>query len=138
MPDINVWLALSFSGHPHHQAALFWFNQQNARNCVFCRMTQQGYLRLSTNTKIFASDALSLPEAWDAYDLLLSDSRVFWQGEPAAIEGEWRKLTSDEFFPVKIWNDAFLAAFAKTASLQLVTFDKGFRRYSGLDFKLLN
>ncbi len=101
-------------------------------------MTQQGYLRLSTNPKVFASDALSLPEAWNAYDLLLSDSRVFVQDEPITIEGEWRKLTSDESFSVKIWNDAFLAAFAKTASLQLVTFDKGFRRYSGLDFKLLN
>ncbi len=101
-------------------------------------MTQQGYLRLSTNPKVFGDDALSLPKAWDAYDFLLSDSRIFIEIEPAGIEAEWRKLTNDESFSPKIWNNAFLAAFAKTASLQLVTFDKGFRRYAGLNLDLLS
>ncbi|UCE54337.1 MAG: PIN domain-containing protein [Desulfobacterales bacterium] len=28
-----------------------------------------------------------------------------------------------------MWNDAYLAAFAQTANLEIVTFDQGFREY---------
>ena len=137
LPDINVWLALTFSGHPHHEAALKWFNTTNSNSSAFCRMTQQGYLRLSTNPKAFLSDALTLPKAWKAFDLLLSDSRTFYCDEPRGVEDEWRKFTNKAAFSVKIWNDAFLAALAKMAGLQLVTFDKGFKRYAGLKMHLL-
>ena len=137
LPDINIWLALSFSAHPHHAKALKWFDSMPADSCAFCRMTQQGYLRLASNPKVFETDALSLPKAWKAYDTLLGDERVRFEVEPAEVELEWRSLTSKESFSVKIWNDAYLAAFSKRAKFQLVTFDRGFRRYPGLSLKLL-
>jgi toxin-antitoxin system PIN domain toxin len=137
LPDINVWLALTFSGHPHHSAALTWFDGRPANSCAFCRMTQQGYLRLASNPKLFGADTLTLPKAWKAYDTALEDERVVFETEPAGVEMEWRSLTSGESFSAKIWNDAFLAAFAKQSALQLVTFDRGFRRYPGLNLKSL-
>lgn len=100
-------------------------------------MTQQGFLRLASNPKAFASDALSLPEAWNAFDTLMSDKRVTFEGEPPAVEAAWRQLTGEESFSAKTWNDAFLAAFANTAALELVTFDRGFQRYPGLSLRLL-
>ena len=100
-------------------------------------MTQQGFLRLSSNPKVFKSDALSLPSAWTAFDTLMSDERVTFESEPAEVNAEWRLFTNDESFSAKIWNDAFLAAFAKSAGRQLVTFDKGFARYDGLNLKRL-
>ena len=100
-------------------------------------MTQQGFLRLSSNPKVFRSDALDLVEAWQAYDTLMSDERVTHESEPGGIEAEWRALTGDAAFSARIWNDAFLAAFAKATSRQLVTFDRGFQRYPGLKLKLL-
>ena len=116
LPDINVWLALTFSGHPHHASTLAWFDGQ------------QGYLRLASNPRLFGSDLLSLPKAWKAYALALGDERIVFESEPVGIEDEWRSLTSGESFSAKIWNDAFLAAFAKQSALQLVAFDRGFRR----------
>ncbi len=86
---------------------------------------------------MFLSDALTLPEAWKAYDLLMSDERLDFQTEPTAVEREWRRYTGKATFSAKIWNDAYLAAFAKTASMEMVTFDRGFRRYTGLRLVLL-
>ncbi len=138
LPDINVWLALTFSAHPHHGTAAAWFQElEPGSTCAFCRMTQQGFLRLSSNPRAFASDSLSLPEAWNAFDTLISDARVTYEDEPPAVEAEWRRLTGEESFSPKIWNDAFLAAFARTAALELVTFDRGFRRYQDLSLRLL-
>ena len=100
-------------------------------------MTQQGYLRLASNPSVFKSDALNLAAAWSAYDSLIRDERVRFEAEPIEVESEWRALTNDENFSVKIWNDAFLAAFAKCSMLEMVTFDRGFRRYDGLRLRLL-
>jgi predicted nucleic acid-binding protein len=36
-----------------------------------------------------------------------------------------------------LWTDANLAALAKCAGLRLVTFDRGFGRFSGLDLLVL-
>jgi toxin-antitoxin system PIN domain toxin len=133
LPDINVWLSLTFSGHPQHGDALAWFETVSVNSCAFSRMTQQGFLRLASNPKVFKSDALSLPECWRVYDILTEDERIFYSEEPTDIEVEWRSQADDCAFSVKIWNDAYLAAFAIRAGLKLVTFDQGFRRYSGLD-----
>jgi len=137
LPDINVWIALTFSAHPHHQQAATWFGKQATGSCSFCRMTQQGYLRLISNAKIFGDDAQTLPKAWKSFDTLMSDERVMFRAAPDTVEQEWRLLTGKKQFSAKIWNDAFLAAFAKQGGLKLVTFDKGFRRYSGLSLTLL-
>jgi toxin-antitoxin system PIN domain toxin len=138
LPEINVWLALTFSGHGHHPEAARWFHETaQPKSCLFCRMTQQGYLRLATNPKVFLRDALTLTRAWNAYDTLRRDPRAYFADEPSQVEQTWRKLTNDESFSPKIWNDAFLAAFAMERDCQLVTFDRGFRRYSGLNLVLL-
>jgi hypothetical protein len=42
LPDINVWLALTFDSHVHHPAAKVWFDALADEHCFFCRMTQQG------------------------------------------------------------------------------------------------
>ena len=135
--DINVWLALTFSGHEHHSTAADWFDQAADDSCAFCRMTQQGFLRLASNPKAMLRDALSLPKSWGGYDRLLSDPRVFFAAEAPGTEDEWRALTGKESFSVKIWNDAFLSAFAKSSGLQMATFDRGFKRYPGLKLKVL-
>ena len=98
-----------------------------ADSCAFCRMTQQACLRLSSNPNVFESDALRLPKAGKAYDTLIDDERIRLENEPAESETSWRELTGGESFSAKIWNDAYLAAFAKQTKLQLVAQMKGWR-----------
>ena len=45
LPDVNVWLAVTFDSHSHHPAAKTWFDGLSGQVCYFCRMTQQGFLR---------------------------------------------------------------------------------------------
>jgi uncharacterized protein len=138
LPDVNVWLALAFGSHVHHPAAKTWFDGlPNDAVCFFCRLTQQGFLRLATNPSVFGKHAVTLPDAWQKYDILLSDPRVAYAEEPAGLEPQWRGFTQHQSFSPKVWNDAYLAAFALTANLNVVTFDKAFTQYANVKCMVL-
>jgi toxin-antitoxin system PIN domain toxin len=135
--DVNVWLALAFDSHAHHAKAKAWFDGLTGELCHFCRMTQQGFLRLAANPKVFGPDARTLDEAWELYDLFLSDPRVTFAAEPPGLEPQWRLFTGGRRFAPNLWNDAYLAAFAVAGGYELVTFDHGFSQYPGLAFVIL-
>ena len=135
--DVNLWVALAFDKHVHHSVANNWFGGISDGNGSFCRMTQQGFLRLSTNPKVLGSDAVTLVDAWRLYDRFLSDPRVVFAPEPEGIELLWRGHTRARPFSPKVWNDAYLAAFAQAAGYGLVTFDRGFAQFAGLGCNIL-
>ena len=105
---------------------------------LICRLTQQGYLRLVTNPKAFGAEAVSLSAAWILYDALVADPRVRYAPEPPGIEEFWRSYTQGQSFSPKIWNDAFLAAFAQASLLEVVTFDQGFAQYKNVNCTILS
>src|SRR5205807_941673 len=105
--------------------------------CFFCRMTQQGFLRLATNPVVLKADTVSLDGAWQLYDTMLTDARIAFADEPAGLDPHWRRLTRGSTFSPHVWNDAFLAAFALAGNYEVVTFDKGFARYPGLKSTIL-
>jgi toxin-antitoxin system PIN domain toxin len=128
-PDVNVWIALTYGGHIHHRIARAWFAQvgMDERLC-FCRFTQLSLLRLLTTEAVMGTDeVMSQAQAWGAYDIWLSDSRVIFLEEPAHIDGVFRSLSHSNSSEPKVWSDSYLAAFASVAELRLVTFDRGFQ-----------
>ena len=138
LPDINFWLALTFDSHVHHPAAKTWFDQlPDDAICFFCRLTQQGFLRLASNARVFGPHALTLPDAWQKFDMLMCDPRVAFADEPAGVETQWRGFTQSQTFSPHVWNDAYLAAFALVANLELVSFDKGFKQYAKVTCRIL-
>ena len=138
LPDINVWLALAFEAHYHHKTARDWFEKRDSEDCYLCRLTQTGFMRLATNTMVFKRETLTLSEAWSCYDSFLSDHRIEYSQEPLGLEHLWREYTMLEQYSPKVWNDAYLAAFARAGELTLVTFDKGFTHFKNLDLNLLS
>ena len=55
LADSNIWLALTLSKHRFHQASLAWLDRLHAGELVvFCRSTQQSYLRLLTTAEVLA------------------------------------------------------------------------------------
>lgn len=61
--DFNVWLAMALDGQVHHSIAREWFDRvRNEDERLFCRLTQQGFLRLATNPKVFSNNALTMAE----------------------------------------------------------------------------
>ena len=135
--DINIWLALVFEAHAHHDIVRQWFDKIGDENCAFCRMTQQGFLRLSTNPAVFGKESLSIVVAWKTYETILNDLRVYFFHEPDGLDTVWRQYTGQKIWSHKIWNDAYLAAFAKCAGQTIVSLDRDFRKFKKLDYVIL-
>ena len=92
--DVNVWIALSVSGHPHHGEASYSLHRlENDSTLVFSGFTQLGLLRLLTNTAVMSDEALTLGEAWAVYDRWLQDPRVESYPEPRNVGAEFRLAT---------------------------------------------
>lgn len=77
-------------------------------------------------------------EAWGLYQAFCADDRVTFLAEPAATEEAWERHSAVQTASPKLWMDAYLAAFAKAAGARLVTFDKGFRQFGGVDVLVLS
>jgi toxin-antitoxin system PIN domain toxin len=141
--DTNVWLALALSGHGHHAATRRWLDSvQEPASILFCRTTQQSFLRLLTNAAVLApygNPPLSNGEAWAAYEALLTDDRILLrEKEPENIEKHWQAFAVRNTASPKLWMDAYLAAFALADGCRMVTTDSAFRQFRGLDLLLLS
>ena len=138
LPDINVWLALTFQSHVNHNAALQWLESADDLQIAFCRQTQQGFLRIATNPKAMGEHAVTIKKAWQLYETIEQDSRVCFEEEPSQIQSLWKRFTYRQSKSPKLWNDAWLAAFCLGSGAQLVSFDKAFRQFETLDYILLS
>jgi uncharacterized protein len=134
--DVNVWLALASEHHAHHRTATAALS--HLPNPVFCRVTQASLLRLLTNAATMGPNICTSEQAWSIYHRIGEHSGAIFQPEPPGLEHQWRIFTASAQSPSgAAWNDAYLAAFAVCSEIQLATFDTGFKRYRGLDCRLL-
>lgn len=139
--DTSVWIALAFPTHPHHRqatdAAASFSVQAPA---IFCRATQQSFLRLITTPAIqhvYGAESLTNEDAWAALARFLAAPAIAYRDEPPGLFASWRNLATRQNASPKVWMDAYLAAFAICAGHRLVTIDKAFNQYAGLDLQLL-
>jgi len=137
LPDINVWVALASDRHVHHGLARDWFSAIRGAGSAFCRVTQMGFLRLLTNSRVMGDDVLNQRQAWSVYEQLARDPRVVFALEPPNIEPVWKKLTQSAFAVTGLWTDAYIAALARLHNFHVVSFDRGFRKIAGLDSTIL-
>jgi uncharacterized protein len=141
LPDTNLWLALTLSGHTHHAVAKAWLDDESMPESIaFCRSTQQSFLRLMTTASVLAVygiDPLSNRQAWAAYEALVADERIICHPEPPYVEAIWKKLAARKTSSPKLWMDAYLAAFAIATGAQLVTVDKAFTQFADLDVMVI-
>jgi toxin-antitoxin system PIN domain toxin len=141
LADTNVWLALALSKHQFHAAAQTWLTACGHKKVVFCRSTQQSFLRLLTTKAVLAPYSippLSNQAAWSLYDRLIADDRIVLVEEPNGLEAIWRKLSAGTNASPKLWVDAYLAAFAMAGDHRLVTTDQGFKQFKALDLTVLS
>jgi toxin-antitoxin system PIN domain toxin len=141
LADSNVWLALALSKHEFHDAARTWLAERGPREALLCRSTQQSLLRLLSTKAVLAPyriPPLSNKAAWSFYERLRANQRISWAEEPSGLESTWKKLAARSQASPKLWMDAYLAAFAITGGHQLVTTDKAFKQFKGLDLRVLS
>jgi uncharacterized protein len=139
--DTNVWLALSLSKHKFHNDAQAWLATAiKSQEVLFCRSTQQSFLRLLTTEAMFKGFGLqpfNNKDAWALYQSFLANPAIGYAQEPTGLETQWGALASRETSSPKMWMDAYLAAFAISGGYQLVTTDEGFKDYVGLDLVVI-
>lgn len=142
--DSNVWVAAVFPKHPSNHKALEALEESTPSNpAIFCRSTQQSFLRLASTPallKAYGADRLSNRGVLELLDALLLLPQVCEREEPPGMSALWHRLATRDTASPKVWMDAYLAAFAITGGLQMVTFDHDFKNVEsqGLDLRLLS
>lgn len=141
--DSNVWLAAAFAEHPAHAVARQLLRSVSAEEpALWCRATQQSFLRLASTpviTQAYGVPKATNGDAWAALQTFLALPQVDVIDEPPDLGRTWCQLGAIEQVAPKRWMDAYLAAFAITAGLALVSLDQDFRQFEreGLTLWLL-
>jgi toxin-antitoxin system PIN domain toxin len=137
LADVNVVLALLVRRHEHHKQALRWFNNLSADEAGICRFVQLGIIRLLSNRNLMNDEVLSPSAAWQLVDELLEDERVIFLHEPPDLGGLLPSFLNADSPATKLVGDAYLAAFSIAGARRMVTLDRGFRQFKGLNLDLL-
>lgn len=134
--DSNVWLALCVNRHSHAERARLWFENAGSEKFFLCRFTQVAVLRLLTTEGVMGPDTETMAGAWKLLDQIQADDRIEFLSEPDGLDDEFRVRSRLPSRSPKVWADAYLLAFAATAGLKLVTFDRALKA-KGVDILVL-
>ena len=132
--DVNVWLALMDVNHVHHERARRYWQEESRPSVGFCRVSMLGLLRLATNPTVMRGQAFTPEEAWRAYRQFRALPEVLFLHEPAELETQMAAWSERSDFPARRWTDCYLAALASVSACRLVSFDRDYLQFPGLDF----
>ena len=133
LPDLNVWLALSWPGHSHHRQAVHYWEQQAADQVLFCTVTALGLVRMVSQPKLMGVAVKNAVEASALLDALCQQPGV-QVAEPEHNGWEvFHQLLRGAELPARLCTDAHLGALAIANGWRLVSFDRDFERFEGLE-----
>ncbi|MCX6995517.1 MAG: PIN domain-containing protein [Kiritimatiellaeota bacterium] len=136
LSDVNVLLTLASDRCRQHDAIKDWWARlpQTESLCI-CRHVQTSLLRLLCTEAVMGVETLTLPQAWSVYAQLLASGRFTFALEPLGLDATWAAYCRPFGRSPKVVMDAYLAAFAVAGGYRLVTLDKAFGQFKGLDWE---
>jgi toxin-antitoxin system PIN domain toxin len=136
LSDVNILLALvSDRSRQHAVTKAWWERLPLTESLCICRHVQTSLLRLLCTDAVMGAEAMTLPRAWSVYAQLLASGRFFFTLEPPRVDATWADLCRPFGRSPKVVMDAYLAAFAVAGEYRLVTLDKAFGQFKGLDWE---
>lgn len=136
--DANVLLPVLSSDHPHHGAALAWWEECDDGDVGLCLPVRMAILRLLSNRRVMGSSVQRPEAAWAAMEALADEPRsVVIDEVPATHAACWRENVAGREPTPDLWTDAWVAALARSLGCEMVTFDRGFRAFKGVKLRLL-
>src|SRR5260221_9152671 len=140
--DTSAWIALTIKSHPLHRSARDWYDGEvlSPGDLLFCRSTEQSFLRLVTQRAVMAHCAIepmTNDEAIAFMEEVYGDPAVGYAEEPPAMRSVWFRLAKRSTASPNLWMDAYLAAFAIAGRMRMVTFDRAFKQFAGLEVTVL-
>jgi toxin-antitoxin system PIN domain toxin len=135
--EVNLWVYAFRSDSPlHHRArAEMEEGSRSGDAYLFCPHVAASFLRLVTNPRIFV-DPSGLAEAWAFVDEIECRDRAM--KVDAMTWGVFKHLCLATRATGNSVPDAFLASIAIRHDATLVTADRRFERYQGLDCRFLD
>ena len=137
LPDLNVWLALTWPAHSHHRHAVQYWEQQAADQVLFCTVTALGLVRLVCQPKLMGKAVRNAAEASALLEALGQQPGVRLATPEADGWEVFHQLLRGGAIPARLCTDAHLAALAIANGWRLVSFDRDFERFAGLETLLL-
>ena len=138
LPDLNVWLALAWPGHSHHRQALQYWEGQAAERVLFCTVTALGLIRLVCQPKLMGTAVKSSAEASGVLEAFCRQPGVSLAAPEHDEWQEFHHLLRSADLPPRLCIDAYLAALAIANGWRLVSFNRDFERFHGLQRLLLS
>jgi uncharacterized protein len=134
LPDLNVWLALASADHSHHQQAVHYWEQQAAERVLFCTVTALGLVRLVCQPKLMGAAVMNATEASELLQAFCRQPGVSMAAPEHDGFEVFHQLLRSRDLPVRLCTDAYLAALAMANGWRLVSFDRDFERFEGLQW----
>jgi toxin-antitoxin system PIN domain toxin len=138
LPDLNVLLGAVDDTHVHHQVAKRWLQGAFSGDggVALTWSVLLGFVRISTRPGVLAhplstADSLGIMQEWIAHP----KARLIHPGERHADILARLLLTVGT--AGNLTSDAYIAALAIENNAEVGTFDRDFKRFSGLKFQLL-
>jgi uncharacterized protein len=128
---------LAVEAHTHHLRAKAYWKDEAAPEVALCRVTHLAFLRHLTNRTIMGTQILSPGAAWKKCTEFLSLPEVTFLSEPSGLPEHFERYSSLGRSTQNLWTDAYLAAFAKSGNLRLVSFDSDFLSFKDLQSLIL-
>ena len=139
LPDTNVFLYSVNPLSPHHNQAALWLGDafDDAQGVGLVWLALIGFIRLSTHSAILpkplsVANAASMVEDW----LLHPRARLLHPTERHS--GILSRLLLVAGTAGNLTNDAHLAALALEHGATIGSFDKDFKKFSGIKFEYLS
>jgi len=138
LPDLNVWLALACPEHSHHRQAVHYWEHQAGEQVLFCTVTALGLVRLVCQPKLMGAAVKTLREASSLLEAFYQQPGVSMASAEHVGWVVFHQLLRTHALPPRLCTDAYLAAVAIANGWRLVSFDRDFERFEGLDRLLLS
>ena len=104
---------------------------------LFCTVTALGLVRLVCQPKLMGTAVKTLAEASSLLDAFCQQPGVSLASEERAGWEVFHQLLRSGEMPPRLGTDAYLAALAITHGWRLVSFDRDFERFEGLERLML-
>ena len=132
--DSNIWAALTFAAHPHHDHAGEHVKESSKDRRIYrIRATELSALRLITTPAIhraFGVPNFSKAEAIAFLTSLFEKTGSVEIEEPRDARRLWLRLADRNKAAPKVWMNAYLAAVAISGGFDFVTSDRDFQRFT--------
>ena len=132
MPACSIRSARERPEHSHHQHAVHYWEDQASDRVLFSTVTALGLMRLVSQPKLMGPAVSNAAEASALLDALCQQPGV---GLAEPEHGGWEvfhQLLRGGKIPARLCTDAHLAALAIANGWRLVSFDRDFERFAGL------